>query len=705
MSGCGGTCGCGASLPRRAFVGRGALGALGALVLSACGDGDIGGTYPTDPFPTGPLTINLSDFPELAVVGGLARVDGDSPTPVAIVRTGPTTFDAISLVCPHQGATVDLVAPSSFRCPSHLAEFSATGVWTGGKSTGDLTALGVTYDASAGTLTINGPAAPPPPPSLGVAPTSEVFTAIQGQPSPAAQTVSITNVGGGTLPGLGAVVAYGSGQPTGWLTATLDATTAPATLTLKPSTTTLAPGAYSATVQITSPAAANAPLAVSVSLLVTAVTPSTIALANRNVAFAAASGGANPLPQTIAITNGGGGTLAGLSVGTIAYGASASGWLAAALDSPTAPASLTLTASLGALAPGSYTATVPVLAPGASNAPQQVTVTFTVASSSSSPTLALSATNSSFSAAQDGGSPASQAITVQNGGGGSLGVLALGSVAYGAGGSGWLTATLSGSVAPAIITLIASPLALPAGTYTATVPVMSAGVANSPQNVTVSLTIGAAAAIAVSPSSISFSAPFRTNPGGQVVNITSVGGALSGLAFNVTYGAGATGWLSTSSLSGTSTPAALTLRAVAATLATGTYTATVQITATGAAAQSIAITLVVSPAGLAVVIANWPALATVGGIAGSVGTVQGTATAIVRTGANSFAAFSMRCPHQGTTIRIENWQRTGSAFHCPNHDALFDAAGKLLAGSPQSTSSLVVRTVTYTAGDTTLYVT
>ena len=66
------------SLPRRAFLGRGVLGALGAAVVTACGDRDIGGTYPTDPFPTRPLTISIADFPELAVVGGMARVDGGS---------------------------------------------------------------------------------------------------------------------------------------------------------------------------------------------------------------------------------------------------------------------------------------------------------------------------------------------------------------------------------------------------------------------------------------------------------------------------------------------------------------------------------------------------------------------------------------------------------------------------------------------------
>ena len=404
MSTCSGNCGCGANLPRRAFLGRGVLGALGAVVATACGDRDIGGTYPTDPFPTQPLTIRLADFPELADVGGMARVDGGSATPVAIVRTGAAAYEAISLVCPHQGATVELVAPDAFRCPSHLAEFSASGAWTGGKETGDLVALGVTLDAAAGTLTINGPAAPAPPPSLAISPTSEVFSAVQGQASPAAQKVNITNAGGGALTGLGVVVAYGAGQPTGWLTPTLNTTTAPATLTLKPATTALAAGAYSATVQVTAPAATNAPLAVSVSLLVAAGTPSAIALSTKSVSVTAASGGANPTAQTVAVTNAGGGALTGLSVGAIVYGAGATGWLTAALSATSAPSTLTLRATVGTFAAGTYTATVPVLAPGAGNSPQQVTVTFIVTSSTAPPTLALSATTAAFAAAQGGGS-------------------------------------------------------------------------------------------------------------------------------------------------------------------------------------------------------------------------------------------------------------------------------------------------------------
>ena len=701
--GCGPQCACNSALPRRAFLQRGALGAVGALVVAACGDGDIGGTYPTDPFPTTPLTIRIADFPALAAVGGSARVDGDTSKPVAVVRTGASTYTALSLVCPHQGATVELV-DGAFRCPSHLAQFAVDGTWIGGKQTGDLTILGITHDVTAGTLTINGVAAAAPPPSLGVAPTSEVFSAVQGQASPAAQVVAITNAGGGSLTGLTVQVAYAAGQTTGWLAATLTATTAPASLALTPSTTALAAGAYAATVQVLSPTATNAPIAVSVSLLVSPVAAAAIGLATKSVAMTAVQGGANPATQTIAITNAAGGTLSGLAIGTIAYAGGGNGWLAAALGGTTAPTSVTLTATVGSLAVGSHTATVPVTATGASNSPQQLSVTLTVTSPSAVPTLAFSITSVALAGVQGGAATPSQVVTILNAGGGALGALALGTIAYGTGGTGWLTATLAAGASPPTLTLVSTPGALAAGTYTATVPVTSAGVANSPQSVTVSFTVTAAASITLSTATASFSAPLGTSPGGQVVNITSAGAAVAGLAIAVVYAGTATGWLSTSTLSVTTTPSALTLRVVSTALATGTYTATVQVTGTGVAAKSIAVSLVIGPAGLPVIIANWPTLATVGGIAGSVGTVQGTPTAVVRTGTNTFVAFSMRCPHQGTTIRVENWQSTGSAFHCPNHDAIFDAKGALLPASPQKTTALVARTVTYTAGDTTLYI-
>ena len=110
--------------------------------------------------------------------------------------------------------------------------------------------------------------------------------------------------------------------------------------------------------------------------------------------------------------------------------------------------------------------------------------------------------------------------------------------------------------------------------------------------------------------------------------------------------------------------------------------------------------LTVTTAGLLVTIAAWPALANVGGVAGSVGNVNGGPVAIARLSATSFAAFSMRCPHAGTTINVVN----GTSFRCPNHGALFNGAGVWQA-SPQRAENLTARTVTYTPGAATLLVT
>lgn len=97
----------------------------------------------------------------------------------------------------------------------------------------------------------SGPGEPEPgPPVLALSAASADFTGFVGAPAPAARTVNVINQGEGALSGLSAVIAYAPGQPTGWLTAALSGTTAPATLTLTTSTVAMAPGAYGATVTV-----------------------------------------------------------------------------------------------------------------------------------------------------------------------------------------------------------------------------------------------------------------------------------------------------------------------------------------------------------------------------------------------------------------------------------------------------------------------
>lgn len=82
---------------------------------------------------------------------------------------------------------------------------------------------------------------------------------------------------------------------------------------------------------------------------------------------------------TIDVTNGGVGTLTGLAVGDITYGAGASGWASATLDGTSAPTRLTIALNPGAFTEaGTYTATIPVTTTRPGVLPASVTVTATL---------------------------------------------------------------------------------------------------------------------------------------------------------------------------------------------------------------------------------------------------------------------------------------------------------------------------------------
>jgi fibronectin type III domain protein len=218
----------------------------------------------------------------------------------------------------------------------------------------------------------------PTDPSIGLSETNKSFSATAGSGDPAAQTVAISNAGDGTLSGLAATIAYGAGQPTGWLSATLSASTAPSTLTLTPTTGSLTAGTYNASVAVTSAPANNSPQAVSVTFTVSSAPVPLIGLSTTASSFSATTGGPDPEAQTVSVTNGGAGTLSGLAV-NVAYGVGEpTGWLSASLSQTTAPSTLTLTATTGSLTEGTYTASIAVTSAAASNSPQFLDVTFTV---------------------------------------------------------------------------------------------------------------------------------------------------------------------------------------------------------------------------------------------------------------------------------------------------------------------------------------
>ena len=134
-------------ISRRVFVARGALAAAAALLAAACAGSDSLG-----PTLSGSATIDVSSYPSLANVGGVALVDIQG-SPFAVVRTGTSTFLALSRICPHQGGLI-VQSGSGFRCTVHGATFNSTGTWIGGQRTGSMRSYPTSYDSATSTLTV-----------------------------------------------------------------------------------------------------------------------------------------------------------------------------------------------------------------------------------------------------------------------------------------------------------------------------------------------------------------------------------------------------------------------------------------------------------------------------------------------------------------------------------------------------------------------
>ncbi|MDH3498158.1 MAG: choice-of-anchor D domain-containing protein, partial [Gemmatimonadota bacterium] len=303
-----------------------------------------------------------------------------------------------------------------------------------------------------------------------------------------------------------------------------------------------------------------------------------IAVSNTTVGMTVTQGDPTMRSATVTISNTGGGTLTGLSV-SVSYGGGMAGFLTASLNSTTAPATLTLQASGNGMTVGSHPATVTVQSPVATNGSVSISVTCTVTAPATNPAIGLSNTSLAFAAQTTGAEPPVQTVSVTNAGTGSLTGLAA-AVSYQSGQpTGWLSASLSATTAPATLTVQASKTGLAAGTYNATIDVTSGVANNSPQAITVTFTVTQPPAIGLSETSLSFASVGVGVPAAQTVTVSNAGGgALTGLATTIAYGAGQpTGWLSTS-FSGTTAPATLTVQASPGGLNSGTYQATIDVT-------------------------------------------------------------------------------------------------------------------------------
>lgn len=303
-------------------------------------------------------------------------------------------------------------------CPANPAAWLACSVSNGNTVTLTASPGGLTASPPAASVPITAAGAPNDPqsvevnliidqPVLTVSASTASFTASEGgnATTPGSATVTVTNTGAGTLASLGTIactptpanarVGCAVNQTAGSLTLTVDPTGLP-------------PGTHVFPVVVSAPND-NVSKTIAITLATSAVPR--ISLSQQALVFQMIRGAAAPAPQTVTVSNTGGGSL-----GTVSCPPAPASWLTCAVSG--GGSTLTFTANPAGLTTSPAAVSVPVAATGATNSPQNVNVNFTIRQ----PVLSVSTTSVAFTAVGGGSTtnPGLETVTVTNSGEGTL---------------------------------------------------------------------------------------------------------------------------------------------------------------------------------------------------------------------------------------------------------------------------------------------
>jgi trimeric autotransporter adhesin len=351
-------------------------------------------------------------------------------------------------------------------------------------------------------------------PGYAVSPTTLNIAATAGAMNPASQTVTMSSLVAG-LPYVATTVGS-------WLSVTPAVGSVPSALGVNVDTTGLAAGNYTGSITVAVPSAVPAATSVNVNLTVAPGAGKPVqAVSPGLVTFAGSQGGSN---QTVSlqISNTGSGSLSY----TLAASTSSGGnWLSAGSTSgtatPSTPSTITLTATLGTLAAGTYSGQVAITGGGSTT-----TVPVTLSIAAANPIILLSQTALSFTAVAQGGTPLPQSFGILNTGTGAMNWSATAS------GGTWLQISpASGTVRTpytdvSMVSVNVNPAGLAAGNYSGTIQVSAA---NSPQIMTVILTVmavGSNPGPDVRPAGLIFTGSAGATPGSQDVMVGNPKGSM-----------------------------------------------------------------------------------------------------------------------------------------------------------------------------------
>jgi len=213
-----------------------------------------------------------------------------------------------------------------------------------------------------------------PSPEIQVTPTELTFSGQSGGANPAKQEIYILNTGSRTL-------QFAVEPDSSWISVNPSSGTSKdqqKTVSVSLDIFGLQAGTHKGNILITDSAATNSPQKVKVKLTISEETPPEIAIDPKNISFQATEGGANPSNSYMFVSNSGESTL----IYSIDWDTN---WLSVSPNSgqtKEAARKHTISANISGLNAGSYSATITVSDPDASNSPQTVIVTLTITTSS-----------------------------------------------------------------------------------------------------------------------------------------------------------------------------------------------------------------------------------------------------------------------------------------------------------------------------------
>ena len=210
----------------------------------------------------------------------------------------------------------------------------------------------------------------PPPPLRGVCPARESMGGTRGGARAAAETIDLSNGGGGTL-------SWTASENVPWLSLAPAGGSGAGTVTVTPTLAGLAAGRDTTDLTITAAGATGSPRVVPVTLAV-APPPPALAVSPASLEFSATEGGADPTAKDVSVTNAGGGSLSF----TVSDDAP---WLTVTPGDGSAPSTLSVEPSIAGLARGTHEATITVTAAGVSGSPRTIDVSLTVTEQPATP--------------------------------------------------------------------------------------------------------------------------------------------------------------------------------------------------------------------------------------------------------------------------------------------------------------------------------